>query len=114
MTVRYSSSTKPTLGNQCRAVALRQQLPQHITGRQMTRLHVSAAALALAMIVLPGAADAKGCLKGAAIGGAAGHYAGHHGVAGAVVGCVIGRHEARKHERERAREQYREGSRRDY
>jgi hypothetical protein len=74
------------------------------TGRPMKRLNISVAALTLAMIALPSAADARGCLKGAVVGGAAGHYAGHHGVAGAVVGCVIGRHEARKHDRERYRD----------
>ena len=50
------------------------------------------AALAAPMAMLPGLANAKGCLKGAAVGGVAGHVAGHHGVVGAAAGCAIEHH----------------------
>lgn len=46
-------------------------------------------------LVLPAAAEAKGCIKGAIVGGVAGHVAGH-GKLGAIAGCVIGHHEANK------------------
>jgi hypothetical protein len=48
-------------------------------------------------LVLPVAAEAKGCIKGAIVGAVAGHVAGH-GKLGAVAGCVIGHHEANKHQ----------------
>jgi hypothetical protein len=54
-----------------------------------------------ALLALPGAGHAKGCIKGAAIGGVAGHFAGHHGALGAVAGCAIGHHEANKPDTER-------------
>ena len=56
---------------------------------------IVAAALALAApaILLPSAAEAKGCLKGALVGGVAGHMV-HHGVLGAIGGCVVGHHMA--------------------
>jgi hypothetical protein len=57
------------------------------------------AALALAVALTGGSAQANGCVKGAAVGGAAGHVAGHHGFVGAAAGCVIGRHEAKKNEK---------------
>jgi hypothetical protein len=53
-----------------------------------------------ALALVPGAADAKGCLKGAVVGGVAGHYAGHHGVIGAIAGCAYGRHHAKDQERQ--------------
>jgi hypothetical protein len=56
--------------------------------------------LALGTAALPGAAEAKGCIKGAAVGGVAGHVAGQHGAAGAAAGCAIGHHEAKKKEAE--------------
>jgi hypothetical protein len=55
---------------------------------------IAGAALALAVLSISTAADAKGCIKGALVGGVAGHYAGHHGLLGAAAGCIIGRHEA--------------------
>jgi hypothetical protein len=54
------------------------------------------AAAVIALAVLPGAAEAKGCIKGAIVGGIAGHYAGHHGFAGAAAGCIIGHHNANR------------------
>ena len=52
------------------------------------------------LLLLPGPAFAKGCIKGAMVGGAAGHYAGHHAVLGAMAGCAIGHHRASEHEKE--------------
>lgn len=51
---------------------------------------------AITTAILPGASNAKGCLKGAAVGGVGGHVAGHHGLIGAAAGCVVGRHMANK------------------
>ncbi len=58
----------------------------------MIRIIVPAAA---ALVMLAGAAEAKGCIKGAVVGGLAGHVAGH-GVLGAAAGCLYGRHRANK------------------
>jgi hypothetical protein len=57
---------------------------------------VGAAALFLTAALLPGHADAAGCLKGAVVGGVAGHFAGNHGALGAGAGCLVGRHHANK------------------
>jgi hypothetical protein len=62
---------------------------------------IGAVAIAFAVVSMPVAADAKGCIKGAIVGGAVGHYTSHHGLIGAAAGCLIGRHEAAKRERER-------------
>lgn len=59
----------------------------------MTRM-LFGAAMALSIVALGTAAEAKGCIKGAIVGGIAGHYAGHHGLVGAAAGCAIGRHRA--------------------
>jgi len=56
---------------------------------------IGAAALLLSATLLPGAADAAGCIKGALVGGAAGHMVGH-GKIGAAAGCVVGHHQANK------------------
>jgi hypothetical protein len=53
------------------------------------------------LLLSPGPAYAKGCLKGAVVGGVAGHYAGHHAVLGAMAGCAIGHHKANEREKER-------------
>ncbi|HEY0182110.1 MAG TPA: hypothetical protein VGC09_04815 [Rhodopila sp.] len=65
---------------------------------------VLSAGLALAMLTMAGAAQAKGCIKGAIVGGVAGHMA-HHGVLGAAGGCAVGHHMATKREREAERQQ---------
>ncbi|MBU6269357.1 MAG: hypothetical protein KGN34_17560 [Sphingomonadales bacterium] len=60
---------------------------------------------ALALLIAPQAAEAKGCIRGALVGGVAGHYAGHHGLIGAAGGCLVARHHyAKKAEQERARQ----------
>ena len=51
---------------------------------------------AIAFVIYPMAANAKGCIKGAAVGAVAGHVAGHHGKMGAAAGCAIGHHKASK------------------
>lgn len=56
---------------------------------------MGACMILLAASLIPGTANAKGCIKGAIVGGVAGHMAGH-GKAGAAAGCVIGHHEANK------------------
>jgi uncharacterized protein YcfJ len=56
---------------------------------------IGAAAIAFAIISMPVAADAKGCIKGAIVGGVVGHYTHRHGVLGFVAGCFIGRHAAK-------------------
>jgi hypothetical protein len=66
-----------------------------------------AAFLAMSSALLPGTANAAGCLKGAAVGGVAGHLAGHHTVAGAAIGCAVGHHEAAKRAREDREYRYR-------
>lgn len=53
-------------------------------------------ASAIAFVISPMAAHAKGCMKGAAVGAVAGHVAGHHGKLGAAAGCAIGHHKASK------------------
>ena len=64
-------------------------------------------ALALAIVVPAGAADAHGCIKGAIVGAVAGHIAHHPALAGAAVGCVVGHHMAAvKHRREVAAAQH--------
>ncbi len=50
-----------------------------------------------AVVCVPNAAQAKGCVKGAVVGGVAGHYAHHHAVAGAMAGCVGGHYLAKRH-----------------
>jgi hypothetical protein len=60
------------------------------------------AAFTIAIVALPVAAQAKGCIKGAIVGGVAGHYVGH-GKMGALAGCVI------RHSRAAKRERMREG-----
>ncbi len=57
-------------------------------------------ALGAVALVLPGFAEAKGCIKGALVGGVVGHYAGHHGVVGAAAGCLIERHREKKQARQ--------------
>jgi hypothetical protein len=57
-------------------------------------------ALGLLSLLVPGLAEAKGCIKGAIVGGAVGHYAGHHGVIGAAAGCLINRHREKKQARQ--------------
>ena len=56
--------------------------------------------IALAISLVSGAAEAKGCLKGAVVGGVAGHFMHRHTVLGAVAGCVIGHHMAVTKERQ--------------
>jgi len=56
--------------------------------------------IALAVSLMSGAAEAKGCLKGAVVGGVAGHFMHRHTVLGAVAGCVIGHHMAVTKERQ--------------
>ena len=51
---------------------------------------IVSALCASALLGVPAAAEAKGCIKGALIGGLAGHAAGH-GLLGAAAGCVAGR-----------------------
>jgi hypothetical protein len=58
------------------------------------------AVFTVAIVALPVAAQAKGCIKGAIVGGVAGHYVGH-GKMGALAGCVIGHSRATKRERMR-------------
>lgn len=65
-----------------------------------TSFALLAAATAVAFLAMPGAADAKGCIKGAVVGGVGGHVAGHHGLIGAAGGCVVGRHMANKKDKE--------------
>ena len=65
-----------------------------------TVLTIAAAAMISAAAMMPGAAQAKGCLKGAAVGGVAGHFMGHHGWLGAAAGCLVGRHNANKQTRQ--------------
>lgn len=43
-----------------------------------------------ALLTVPVAAEARGCIKGAIVGGIAGHAVGH-GILGAVGGCAAGR-----------------------
>jgi hypothetical protein len=62
--------------------------------RLMYRI-IGAAAIAFAVLSMPVAADAKGCIKGAIVGGVVGHYTHRHGVLGFVAGCIIGRHAAK-------------------
>jgi hypothetical protein len=64
------------------------------------------AVLASALMLAPGAADAKGCIKGAVAGGVAGHFA-HHTIMGALGGCVAGHYAAKalRERQERQREQ---------
>lgn len=52
---------------------------------------LSALAAMSMLVAVPGAAQAKGCIRGAIAGGVAGHYAGHHGGLGMVGGCIAGR-----------------------
>src|SRR5579859_774959 len=59
----------------------------------------SFALILTAAFLLPGFAQAKGCIKGAVVGGVAGHVAGHHAVVGAAAGYVVGHHLARKSSR---------------
>ena len=66
----------------------------------MKTMLIAAAAMVVSAALLPGTADAAGCLKGAVVGGVAGHYAGHHGLLGAGAGCLIGKHYANKHARQ--------------
>ena len=66
----------------------------------MKTMLVAAAMMVVSATLLPGTADAAGCLKGAMVGGIAGHYAGHHGLLGAGAGCLIGKHYANKHARQ--------------
>ena len=56
--------------------------------------------IALAISLMSGTAEAKGCLKGAVVGGVAGHFMHRHTVLGAVAGCVIGHHMAVTKERQ--------------
>ena len=56
---------------------------------------IGAAMIFLVASLVPGGANAKGCIKGGVVGGAAGDMMGH-GKAGAAAGCVIGHHEANK------------------
>ena len=56
--------------------------------------------MVLALSLMSGAADAKGCLKGAAVGAVAGHFMHHHALLGAAAGCVIGHHMAAKKEQQ--------------
>ncbi|MBV9153897.1 MAG: hypothetical protein JO204_19195 [Alphaproteobacteria bacterium] len=56
---------------------------------------IGAAAILLAATLVPGSANAAGCIKGAIVGGVAGHMLGH-GKAGAAAGCVVGHHNANK------------------
>lgn len=51
---------------------------------------IVAALCTSAMIAVPAAAEARGCITGALVGGLAGHAAGH-GLLGAAAGCVAGR-----------------------
>lgn len=67
---------------------------------------LAAAALAFSAAVVPGTANAAGCIKGAVVGGATGHFVGHHTLAGAAIGCAIGHHEAAKHAREMRYQQH--------
>jgi hypothetical protein len=60
---------------------------------------LASATLALAPLLTPIPAEAKGCLKGAVVGGAAGHMV-HHGVAGAVGGCIVGHHMANEKDKQ--------------
>lgn len=53
------------------------------------------AAILLSVSLIPGAANAAGCIKGAVVGGVAGHMMGH-GKAGAAAGCLVGHHKANK------------------
>jgi len=57
-----------------------------------------------AMLLMPAAAEAKGCIRGAIAGGVAGHYMHRHTVSGAVAGCVAG-HYYYKHKAAQARAQ---------
>ena len=66
----------------------------------MNNMLVAAAVIMVSAVLIPGTANAAGCLKGAVVGGIAGHYAGHHGLLGAGAGCLIGRHYANKHARQ--------------
>ena len=66
----------------------------------MKTMAVAAAAMMVSAALLPGTADAAGCLKGAVVGGIAGHYAGHHGLLGAGAGCLIAKHYANKQARQ--------------
>jgi|ERR1700691_5365766 hypothetical protein len=76
-------------------------LPNSMLPKGTAAMKTIAALFAVAALTLvPGAADAKGCLKGAVVGGVAGHYAGHHGVIGAIAGCAYGRHRAKEQERQ--------------
>jgi len=61
--------------------------------------------IALAVSLMSGAAEAKGCLKGAVVGGVAGHFMHRHTVLGAVAGCVIGHHMAVTKERQEKAQQ---------
>jgi hypothetical protein len=61
-------------------------------------LKFAACVAATCAALLPGIAEAKGCLKGAAVGGIGGHFAGHHGLVGAAAGCAVGHHMANKKE----------------
>jgi outer membrane lipoprotein SlyB len=61
--------------------------------------------IALAISLMSGAAEAKGCLKGAVVGGVAGHFMHRHTVLGAVAGCVIGHHMAVTKERQEKAQQ---------
>jgi uncharacterized protein YcfJ len=56
---------------------------------------IGTVAIAFAVVSMPVAADAKGCIKGAIVGGVVGHYTHRHGVLGFVAGCFIGRHAAK-------------------
>ena len=67
-----------------------------------------AAVLAMSSALLPGTANAAGCVRGAVVGGAVGHFAGHHTLAGAAIGCAIGHHrDARRMRDERDYDRYR-------
>jgi uncharacterized protein YcfJ len=64
-------------------------------GEGEMKVFLGAAAILLSATLVPGAANAAGCIKGALVGGAAGHLVGP-GKFGAAAGCVIGHHKANK------------------